>query len=826
MRRSIGPRPKPGPARRSRRSYEWHRSRGPALLAVAAMAATMTAATMTPAGAASGATASTARSGPVGSARVNGPAQLSALFDNAGISDDANPAAADLDGDGNSFSAESLAAVGWAPGQVLGLGDGAAVAVPNIAPGQADNALASGQTFGLSGSGAALDFIVTATNGPVGGSGTITYTDGSTQTYSLTAPDWWTGTTNLAAATQYRNNPGGRQVHQVSLFDEPVQLQSSTTVASVTLPAVGSTTVGVGALHVFAAAIAPVGGPTGLSAHFNNVGISDNSDTGAGSLDGEGDSFSAEDLAAAGWVPGAVVTVNGTTLAWPNVPAGQPDNVVADGQRFSLSGSGNGLSFVLASTVGQTTGSGTVTYTDGSTQTYSLTVPDWYVGATDSMSVQMSDWNTAGGTQSAPVKLYTDTVPLNPTKNVASVTLPTVSAQPGPSTAAMHVFAATVRPVAGTWTGTWAAAMDDGLVNGPWTNRTLRMVEHTSVGGSAVRIRLDNDFATSPVVIGHATIAVQSSASSATATPVTLTFNGNQQVTIPAGSQAESDGIGFTVPPDTNLLVSLFLPGPVQLAPYHSLGMQDMYSTADQAGDQTADVADYPVNNTFGFWTLLSGIDVESPGSAGTVVAFGDSITDGVGSDVDGNDRWPNDLARRILGQSQYPQYGVLDEGISGNRVVNDDFNGTAGSGTGGIAAVVRADRDIFAQANVKTLIILEGINDIKSGATADQVISGLEQIAAEAHAYGIRVIVATITPFGGYSGYTAAYEAVRENVNSFIRANGGVFDDVVDFDATVRDPSNPTAMLPAYDSGDHLHPSAAGYQAMANAINLAELQG
>ncbi|HEY3873648.1 MAG TPA: SGNH/GDSL hydrolase family protein [Actinocrinis sp.] len=771
-----------------------------------------------------GATTPAALSGPIGSSSVNAPKQLSALFDNAGISDDANPAAADLDGDGNSFSAEALASVGWAPGQVLTLADGASAQAPNIPPGQADNVLAAGQSVGLTGSGAALDFIVTSTNGPVGGSGTVTYTDGSTQTYTLTAPDWWTGTTNLAAATQYRNNPGGAQAHQVSLFDESVALNSSKTVASVTLPNVGTGTVGVAALHVFALAIAPAGGPTGLSAYFDNVGISDNSDTGAGALDGEGDSFSAEDLAAAGWVPGAVVTANDTTLTWPNVPSGEPDNVVADGQRFSLSGSGDGLSFVLASTNGGTSGTGTITYTDGSTQTYTLTVPDWYVGATDTMSLQMSDWNTPSGTASAPVKLYTDTVPLNPAKNVASVTLPAISAQATGGVVAMHVFAASVRPAAGTWTGTWAAALDDGLVNGPWTNRTLRMVEHTSAGGSAVRIRLDNDFATAPVLIAHATIAVQSSASSATATPVTLTFNGTQEVTIPAGGQAESDGVGFTVPPDTNLLVSLFLPGPVNLAPFHSLGQQDMYSTADQAGDQTADVANYPVNNTFGFWTLLSGIDVESPGSAGTVVAFGDSITDGVGSDVDGNDRWPNDLARRILDQSQYPQYGVLDEGISGNRVVSDDFNGTAGSGTGGIAAVARTDRDVFAQSNVKALIVLEGINDIKSGATAAQVISGLEQIAAAAHAYGIRVIVGTITPFGGYSGYTAAYEAVRENVNSFIRSNGGVFDGVVDFDATVRDPSNPTAMLAAYDSGDHLHPSAAGYQAMANAISLAQL--
>jgi len=561
-----------------------------------------------------------------------------------------------------------------------------------------------------------------------------------------------------------------------------------------------------------------------LTALFDNVGISDDADPTAADIDGTGHSFSAEDLAADGWTPGAEITLDGTPLCWPNVAAGTPDNVVADGQTVAVHGSGGALTFVVASTAGATSGSGTLTYTDGSTQTYTLSNGDWYTGPTDTMAVQLPNWNTPTGTQSAAVKLTSDTVALNPAKRLASVTLPAISAAPGPSTAALHVFAVGIRPSAGPWTGTWAAAGDDGLVGGPWTARTLRMVEHTSVGGSLVRIRLDNDFNTAPVTIGHATIAVQASGATAAAAPVTLTFGGSQSVTIPAGGQATSDGVPFAVPADTNLLVSLYLPGPVAMAPYHSLGEQDMYSTADQAGDQTADIADFPVNNTFGFWTLLTGIDVVSPASSGSVVAFGDSITDGYQSTYNGNDRWPNDLARRLLDQTQYPQMGVVDEGISGNRVVSDDFTGLAGTGTGGIAAVARVQRDILAQPGVRTVIVLEGINDIKSGTSADAVIAGLEQIAAECHAAGLRVLVGTITPFEGYSAYTPAYEAARQTVNSFIRSNGGVFDGVIDFDAAVRDPANPSALLPAYDSGDHLHPSPAGYQAMANAIDLADL--
>ncbi len=798
----------------TRHGWSWVRTAGSPLTRLAVGAATL--ALVAP-GAAYGATAQTGSH--------DGPAspRLAELFTNAGISDDANPASADLDGGGFSFSAEQLAAVGWAPGLTFSLADGATVAVPQVAPGQADNALASGQTFALSGPGRSLDLVVTGTDGDTSGTGTITYADGSTQTYTLSVPDWWTGTTGIAAATQYRNNPSGPQTHQVSLFLRTVPLTAGKSVASVTLPNVGTTTVNTAAMHVFAAVLAPQSGPTGLSAAFDNAGITDNANTGAGNLDGTGHSFSAQDLAAAGWVPGARAFVNDTPLIWPNVPPGQPDNVVANGQRIHVSGNGDALSFILASTVGDTSGTGTITYADGSTQTYTLSVQDWYTGPTDAMTVRLPNWNGPSGTQGVPVKLYTDTVPLDPAKTVDSVVLPAISAAPGPSTAAMHVFALGIRPSAGTWSGTWAAAADDGLVSGPWTRRTLRMVEHSSVGGTAVRIRLDNDFSTAPVVIGHATIAVLGSGAAATAAPVTLTFNGNQAATIPAGGQLISDGVGFALPADTNLLVSLYLPGPVQLAPFHSLGMQDMYSSADQAGDQTADVANFPVNNLFGFWTLLSGVEVVSS-APHTVIAFGDSITDGYGSTQNGNARWPNDLARRLLAQNQYPQQGVVDEGISGNKVVTDDFTGLAGSGTGGIDALARLDRDVLAQPNAKTLIILEGINDIKAGTSADQVIAGLRQIAARAHALGLRVIGGTITPFEGYSAYTPAYEANRETVNNFIRSNGGVFDAVVDFDAAIRDPANTLAMLPAYDCGDHLHPNNAGYQAMANVVDLAQL--
>ncbi|MEZ0111621.1 lysophospholipase L1-like esterase [Catenulispora sp. EB89] len=745
---------------------------------------------------------------------------LAATFNNAGISDDAAQSAANLDGGGSSFSAEALAADGWSPGAAYTLADGATVRVPQIAPGQADNTVAAGQTFADVGSGGALDLVATSTDGTTSGTGTVTYADGSTQSFAMSVPDWWAGTVAIAAVSPYRNSTGGRQVHQVSLFLTSVPLVAGKAVASVTLP---NATGGSGAaMHVFAAAFGPAAPVASLASAFDNVGISDDGSVTGANLDGSGNSFSQQDLIAAGWLPGAQVVAGAARLALPQVAAGKPDNVVANGQQISYSAAGSALSFLATSTDGAASGSGTLTYSDGSTQGYTIGTPDWIVGATDTMAVSLPHWNQAGGQAAASAKLYVESVPLAPGKTLASLTLPTLASPPAGNE--LHIFALGLRASAGAWSGSWAAAADDGLVPGPWTDRTLRMVEHSSVGGSQVRVRLDNAFVGAPVNVGHVTVAVQSSTSVATGTPATLTFNGNQATTIPGGGQAISDAVPFTVPPDANLLVSVYFPGTVQLESVHSLGTQDMYSTADEAGDQTTDVSNYPVNNTFSFWTLLSGVDVVPSGPpVGTVVALGDSITDGVGSTYNGNDRWPNDLWRRLSASSD-PHRGVIDEGISANRVVSDDFTGIQGTGNGGISAVSRLDRDVLSQSNVRTLIILEGVNDIKSGTSADAVITGLKQIAAEAHAEGITVLGGTVTPFEGYSAWTSAYEAQRQAVNTFVRSSGGVFDGYVDFDAAVRDPANPPALLAAYDSGDHLHPSAAGYQVMAGAVDLSKL--
>jgi len=551
-----------------------------------------------------------------------------------------------------------------------------------------------------------------------------------------------------------------------------------------------------------------------LAAAFDNVGIATGKAPQAADLDGHGYSLSAEDLVAAGWQPGAAVTVAGTTLTWPRAAAGQLDNVVAAGQTITLRGSGTALALVVTGTNGDATGSGTINYADGSHAAYQVTAPDWVSGVNDTKTLTMPHRNSPTGATFTDTKLYTVLAPTDPNRTVRSVTLPTASG------GQLHVFAIALRAATSAWAGTWSTAIDDGLVNGPWTDRTLRMVEHTSIGGTHTRIRLDNAFGRAPVTIGHATIAVQATGSASTAAPRTLTFGGRRTVTIPAGGQVMSDSLRFDVPADTSLLVSLYLPGPVLLASQHSLGMQDMYSSADYSGDRTGDVTTFPNMYTFGFWTLLSGIDVTS--SAGTVVALGDSITDGYGSTQNGNDRWPNDLARRLLNRT--PAYGVANEGISGNKVVSDGFNGDPGSGGAGVRALARLDRDVFSQSGVRTVIVMEGINDLKAGTPPDQVIDGLRQIAMQAHGYGLRVVAATITAFKGWREYTDAYEANRQQVNAFIRDSGGVFDSVVDFDQVTRDPADPQQLLAAYDVGDHLHPNATGYHAMADAIDLSTL--
>ncbi|MGC4971817.1 SGNH/GDSL hydrolase family protein [Streptomyces sp. DT199] len=550
--------------------------------------------------------------------------------------------------------------------------------------------------------------------------------------------------------------------------------------------------------------------PVPLERLFDNVAVSDDGAPEEADFDGSGASLSARDLSAAGWTPGRALTVQGARLTWPKRQPGERDNVRAAGQDVRVTGRGDALAFLVAGTAGtEVGGPGAVTYANGTRSGYRLTAPDWLTGPLATKAVALPHINTPGGQLARQARLYVVTVPLVPGRAVTSVRLP--------SAAGLHVFAVSVRTATQGWTGSWATATGGYAAVGPWTDRTLRLVVHTSAGGPRVRVRFDNTFAAAPVRIGTATVAVQATGAASRSTPVALSFGGAAGVTIPAGAQAFSDPLGFSVPADTNLLVSFHLPGTVAAAPVHGLAQQRSY--VSEPGDHAAEGAAGAYTSVITRWPLLAGVDVG--GGPGSVVLLGDSITDGDKSTVDANRRWPNVLAGRLLRQDTVPRYGVLNLGVSGNRVVTDRYPGDGVStDTAGVSALNRFDRDVLARPSPRTAVVFEGINDLRWGTSAEQVIAGLRELAARGHARGLRMLAATILPCEGEARCTAAVDAERVAVNAWIR-DAEAFDGVLDFDAVVRDPGRPARMLPAYDSGDHLHPGDTGLAALADSVDL-----
>jgi lysophospholipase L1-like esterase len=387
------------------------------------------------------------------------------------------------------------------------------------------------------------------------------------------------------------------------------------------------------------------------------------------------------------------------------------------------------------------------------------------------------------------------------------------------------------------WMSTWAAspmaatppslAAADDFSSAGFTDQTVRDIVWTSVGGQAARVRVSNTFGAQAVTFDQVDIGVSAGgASIAAGTNHLVTFGGSKSVTVAPGAEVVSDPVPMAVPSETDLAVSLFTQVPTGPATYHSDAQQVNYVSApgDYAGSESGTAFAMPSQH----WYFLDDVDVlAAPQTRGTIVAFGNSITDGFRSTVNANRRWPNDLARRILAGPPGQVHPVVDEGISGNRVLNDSV-------CFGVNAQARFFRDVAERAGAGFVILLEGINDIgfsqtpNGGCTAPntdvsaaQIIAGYQHIIAAAHAAGLKISGATLTPFQGAGYYSAAGEAKREAVNNFIRTSGA-FDGVIDFDAAVRNPANPLQLLPAYDSGDHLHPNDAGYQAMADVINLA----
>ena len=362
--------------------------------------------------------------------------------------------------------------------------------------------------------------------------------------------------------------------------------------------------------------------------------------------------------------------------------------------------------------------------------------------------------------------------------------------------------------------------------------QSFRLIVHPSVWGESWRIRLSNNFGTAPIAIGHAYIGVQKTGS--TLVPGTnreLRFGGRRSVTIPVGAEVFSDPVELDAGRGAEALaVSLYAPGTSGAITFHAAAFTTSYISFPGTGEHTAAEKGDVYSNSTTSWYWLDGLEVRADSDTHVVVAFGDSITDGFFSTLNGEDRWANFLDRRLKAKFG-SRFSVVNEAIGGNMVVAVRPAAQGCTLCDGERAFIRLDRDVFGQAGVRTVVWLEGINDIGgAGTTAAPVIEGMKTVISRVHARGLRIIGATLTPssgtaFGFYG--SAVTNAQRNLVNEFIR-HGGWFDGVVDFDAATRDSANPSFLLPAFNlqsttggMGDFLHPSRPGFVAMANAFDL-----
>lgn len=372
------------------------------------------------------------------------------------------------------------------------------------------------------------------------------------------------------------------------------------------------------------------------------------------------------------------------------------------------------------------------------------------------------------------------------------------------------------------WIGAWAAAQQEPAssdlfgrisVDG-FENQTIRMVIRPLGSGTAARVRLSNTFGMQDLTFGAVAIALsRSGAETIPGTHHTVTFGGNTSVTIPVGTQALSDPVALTVAAGQNLAVSLFVDGKSGPTTWHFLSNQTSYRS--EPGDFTEESGGESFHTTHDSWFWLSAVDVLTEKKrTRVVVTLGNSITDGYRSTLNGNHRYPDFLADRMARAFPDQAIAVLNAGIAGNRILSDDV---------GPSGLARLNRDVIAQTGVTDLILLQGINDIAEVTPArdpEQIINGMKQIIVQVQEQGICAYGGTLTPFRGSDIFSDGGEATRQIVNQWIRSSGA-FDAVLDFDRILADPLDPERLLPAYDSGDHLHPNDIGYQAMAEAVDL-----
>jgi lysophospholipase L1-like esterase len=392
--------------------------------------------------------------------------------------------------------------------------------------------------------------------------------------------------------------------------------------------------------------------------------------------------------------------------------------------------------------------------------------------------------------------------------------------------AAAHMFTAPATEATATAAGTapaavasaahevvtWGASAD--RMGEAGADRSYRLIVRTSAGGTRPRVRLSNAFGDRPLTFGRAYAGVQKEGAALVGgSNRLLTFGGERSVTVPAGGTVLSDPLPGRLPDATSLVVSLYVADAGGPATGHGMAMQTSYTAG---GDHAAEEGPDNWTGTTGSWFYLDAVTVRTGPDIGALVALGDSITDGWQSTTDRNRRWPDHLARRLRADPGTDIAGVANEGISGNKVLADGA---------GQSALRRLHRDVLSHPGVRTVLLFEGVNDLKAhtGVTADDLIDGYRRIIDRAHAAGLCVVGATVGPFKGWYEWDEAAEAVRQEVNAFLRT-GGEFDAVADFDRVLRSPYDHERILPFFDNGDHLHPNDTGMRAMADAVDIKSL--